>query len=317
MTSSSDAGRPDVQNAKRQADAAKRAAKKGIEEEAEPHATRKRYHRFDRIQRLEHAALLISFTVLSVTGLPQKYPDSWWGKGMLAAMGGIEMTRVIHHSAAVLLIAASIFHLLALGYRLWVQRAPATMMPGWRDVQDAIATLSYDFGKRKLPPLMGHYNFGEKIEYWAVIWGTVIMVLTGFVLWNPILVTKYLPGQFVPASKAAHGGEALLAVLSIITWHFYNVHLKHFNRSIFTGRISGELMEEEHGRELEEIEDNTRKQPNPSTRRRTIYVPIATVVGLLMLATVYFFLTYEDTAITTVPRQDVEIYVPAEATETP
>ena len=257
-------------------------------ETAEVRASRTRYRRFDRGQRIEHAVLITSFSVLAISGLPQKYPDSWWGQGMIALMGGIELTRVIHHIAAVVLVIASIFHLLSLGYRLWVQRSPASMMPGWRDVQDAMGTLGYNIGRRTSPPRMGRYTFGEKVEYWAVIWGTAIMILTGFVLWNPILTTQLLPGQFVPAAKAAHGGEALLAVLSILTWHFFHVHVKHFNRSIFTGDISAEVMEEEHALELAQIEKQV-ERPEPSPRRRAIYVPLATIVGLIMLAAVYLF----------------------------
>ncbi|MCZ7666212.1 MAG: hypothetical protein M5U34_02700 [Chloroflexi bacterium] len=60
----------------------------------------------------------------------------------------------------------------------------------------------------------------KKIEYWAVIWGTAVMILTGFTLWNPIAITQFLPGQFIPAAKTAHSAEALLAVLSIVVWHF-------------------------------------------------------------------------------------------------
>ncbi|MCS7039976.1 MAG: hypothetical protein NZP34_10260, partial [Caldilineales bacterium] len=75
------------------------------------------------------------------------------------------------------------------------------------------------------------------MEYWAVIWGTAVMIITGFMLWNPITTTKFLPGSWIPAAKAAHGGEALLAFLAIIVWHVYNVHIKTFNRSMFTGKL--------------------------------------------------------------------------------
>jgi hypothetical protein len=160
---------------------------------------------------------------------------------------------------------------------------------------------------------MGRYNFGEKIEYWAVIWGTVVMVITGFMLWNPISTTSFLPGQAIPAAKAAHGGEALLAVLSIITWHVYHVHVKRFNRSMFTGYISHAEMEEEHALELEEIERGWGPdEPDPAVlrRRQRVFIPIAAVMTAVLLVGLYFFVTYERTAITTVPRQQVDVFVP-------
>jgi formate dehydrogenase gamma subunit len=278
------------------------------------------YARFDIWQRLEHGLLAISFTVLSISGLPQKYPDSTWGNAMIQWMGGIESTRVIHHVAAVLLILGAVYHGGVLTYRIFVLRVRPTMLPAWQDVQDGFHALAYNLGLAKTHPKMGRYTFAEKFEYWAVVWGTVIMIITGFVLWNPIATTEFLPGQFVPASKAAHGGEALLAVLAIITWHVYNVHFKFFNKSMFTGRISHREMVEEHPLELEEIESET-VVPQPTEagirRRQRIFVPVAVIISIVMLSGVYWFITFEQTAITTVPTPDTDVFVPATATPEP
>lgn len=271
------------------------------------------YARFDTGQRIEHGLLILSFTILSVTGLPQKYPDTGWGQGMIWLFGGIELTRFIHHTAAIVLILGSIYHLVGMGYRLVVNRVQMSMLPGWKDVVDAVQSLGYNFGLIKEAPKMGRYTYGEKVEYWAVVWGTVIMILTGFVLWNPIATSRLLPGEFIPAAKAAHGGEALLAVLSIVTWHMYNVHVKHFNKSMFSGSLSRHEMEEEHPLELAAREKGTAKTVEPALlrRRQRLYLPVAVLFSLALLVSVYFFVTFEATAITTVPRQTVEIYAPA------
>ncbi|RME69459.1 MAG: cytochrome C, partial [Chloroflexi bacterium] len=174
--------------------------------------------------------LILSFTVLAVSGLPQKYPDTGWGSTLIALMGGIESTRIIHHTAAIVLMVETVFHFLDVFYKVWVKRTPMTIMPGWQDVKDAWQAFMYNWGFADEPPKMGRYTFAEKAEYWALIWGTVIMIITGLMLWNPIATAVLLPGQLIPAAKAAHGGEALLAVLSILTWHVYHVHIKHFNK---------------------------------------------------------------------------------------
>ena len=156
--------------------------------------------------------------------------------------------RIIHRIAAVGIVVQSVYHVLVLGYKIWVRRIEMTMLPGLKDVTDAVDLVRYNLGLTKEHPKMPRYNFGEKVEYWAMVWGTVIMAITGFMLWNPIAATRLLPGQAIPAAKAAHGAEAILAVLAILIWHFYNVHLKSLNKSMFNGKMAHHQMEEEHGR---------------------------------------------------------------------
>lgn len=272
-----------------------------------------KYKRFDRWQRIEHALLLLSFTVLSITGLPQMYSTTVWGSFLIWLFGGIEVVRLLHRGAAILLMLETIYHTVMVSYKVYVKRVRWTMLPSWRDVVDGFHAMAYNLRLAKTAPRMGRYNFGEKVEYWAVIWGTVIMVITGFMLWNPVATTTFFPGQWIPAAKAAHGGEALLAVLSIVTWHVYNVHIKHFNRSIFTGYISHHEMETEHLQELIELEaGNPPLAPDPAVlrRRQRIFYPVAAAFSLILLVALYFFVTMEQTAITTVPRQEVEVFTP-------
>ena len=278
------------------------------------------YQRFSVLQRLEHILLLVSFTVLGVTGLPQKFSAQPWAVTMISAMGGIETTRIIHRGSAVILLVVTIYHFIAVAYRIYVERVAMTMLPGWQDVKDALQTLGYNIGVYKLAAKMGRYTFGEKVEYWAVIWGTVIMAITGFMLWNPIATTSFLPGEFIPAAKAAHGGEAILAVLSILTWHLYNVHIKHLNKSMFTGEISRHEMVEEHPLELAQIEaGRTRPEPDAETRRRRMrtFVPFALVVSAALLVGLYLFVAYEQTAIPTLPADNTEVFVPQTPTAVP
>ena len=146
------------------------------------------------------------------------------------------------------------------------------------------------------------------------------MIATGFLLWNPVTATLFLPGEFVPTAKMAHSAEALLAVLAVIIWHFYSVHLKHFNRAMFSGRMTRHEMEEEHGSELEEAESGLIRFPEPREvvrRRERVFLPIALVAGLALLAVLYWFVSTEQTAIATVPRAETaQAYVPATPTPT-
>ncbi len=259
----------------------------------------KSYLRFSVAQRLEHGLLLLSFTILGITGLPQKFVGMPWAESMIAAMGGIETVRIIHRYAAIVLMALSIYHVIAVAYKIFVQRVELTMMPDWQDLKDLLGVLAYNLGLSRLRPKLPRYNFEEKMEYWAVVWGTVIMAITGFMLWNPIASAKFLPGSFIPAAKAAHGGEALLAVLAIIVWHMYGVHLRRFNKSMFAGQLSYEEMAHEHALELERFERGTLRRPAPpeeEIKRARIFMPIAAIIAMTLIFGLYLFATFEDTA---------------------
>ena len=278
----------------------------------------KSYVRFTLAQRLEHFVLMVSFTVLALTGIPQKYVGRRWAEEMISLMGGIEMVRNIHHIAAVVLMLVSIYHVVAVGYRLFVLRVRPSILPHPKDIIDFLDDVRYNLGLAKHRPQMDRYTYGEKIEYWAVVWGTLLMAVTGFMMWNPITTTRFLPGEVIPAAKAAHGGEALLAILAIITWHSYHVHLRHFNKSIFTGKLTEEEMREEHPLELARIEAGQGPTlPDEETRRRRerIYLPVAAMMSLALLWGLYEFVTFEETAITTLPRQSTVVaFVPATPT---
>ncbi len=284
--------------------------------------TRKRYLRFRLSYRVQHLIMLISFTVLAVTGLPQKYPDSGWAIALFKVMGGIEQARVLHHTAAVVLALISLYHVVDVGYQIFVLGAQPAILPTRKDLQDFVHALKYNLGLANHPPLFDRYTFAEKLEYLALVWGVLLMGVTGFIMWNPITVTTYLPGEFVPASKMAHGMEAILAVLAVLTWHSYFVHIRHFNKSMFTGYLDEEEMAEEHPLELERLKRGdvpSPPAPEERWRRARVYIPIATVFSLVMILGTWRFLTIEQTAITTLPTRAIveEPYQPVALRELP
>lgn len=270
------------------------------------------YPRFRIGARIEHFILMVSFTTLSVTGLPQMFSlDSPIARAMIDLMGGIETTRLIHRYAAFVLVIGSVYHLFTSAYRLYVKHERPRMMISKQDFVDMVDTVRYNLGFTDEHPRLPKFNFGEKFEYWAVVWGTAVMTITGFMLWNPIATTAILPGEIIPIALAAHGGEALLAVLAIIIWHMYNVHIKHFNPSIFTGNLPRDQMEEEHALELERLEAGGRPWPEVDRpvlkQRRRVFFAVSFVLGALILAGLVWAFTFEQTAITTIPQATREL----------
>lgn len=274
---------------------------------AQEAAVKQSYRRFTAVERMEHMILLVTFTGLAVTGMPQTYAAQPWAKTVIELLGGIESVRIIHRFLATLLMAEAIFHGGVVSYRLFVLGRRASMMPGIRDLRDAIHWIGFNLGLRKEHPHLPRYNFGEKAEYLAVVWGTILMVITGFMMWNPIATSTVLPGSVIPAARAAHSSEALLAVLSIVVWHMYNVHIKRFNRSMFTGSLSREAMEEEHGEELHKIESGEIPQQLPDeviALRKRRFWPYAAMMTVALTGGLIWFITLETTAIQTIPRRE-------------
>ena len=264
------------------------------------------YDRFSVSDRVQHAVMVVSFLVLTVTGLPQKfiYLNNRYLDDLIDLMGGIEGVRVVHRWAATVLMLATVYHLLAAAHRVLVRRVSLSMLPRYQDVVDGLQAVRYNLGLAKQRPRTDRYTWEEKVEYWSLLWGTVVMIATGFMLWNPIATARFLPGQWIPAAQVVHGGEAILAILAVLVWHFYSVHLRSFNRAMFTGQLNEHEMEHEHPLELERIKAGTAHpahDPEAVAKRQKIFLPVAGVIAAALLAGIWWFVTFEQTAITTLP----------------
>jgi formate dehydrogenase gamma subunit len=284
-------------------------------------APKKEILRFPLLYRLEHWVFAISFITLAITGLIQKYFQSPISLGLISAMGGIENVRVIHRVAATVMMVSVVWHIGVVFYRVFVRHYRLSMLPGLDDAKNMWGWLVYNLGIKKTAPQEGRYTYGEKLEYWAVVWGTVIMAVTGFMMWNPIATTNLLDGQWIPAAKAAHGAEAVLAVLAIIIWHFYNVLVKTLNKSMFHGKLTEKQMAHEHPLELADMKagvHEVRVDAKKAAHRLRIFVPTFSIIGGLMLVGIVWFVSFEDTALRTIPPvSTVEVFAPLTPTPLP
>jgi len=206
--------------------------------------------RFSVRQRVEHLLIMVLFLVLALTGLPQKFFEAGWAQGVILHLGGIDRVRWFHRTAGLLFTLVAIEHLGVVLSLAALKRIKLSMIPTKKDFQDAVLMLRYYLGLSEEQAQFDRYDYRQKFEYWGLVFGGVVMILTGFLLYFPTFFTRFLPGEAIPAAKVAHSSEGLLAFLVVIIWHVYNAHLNPdvfpFDASIFTGRISEERMRKEH-----------------------------------------------------------------------
>ena len=210
--------------------------------------------RFDARERFEHQILIGSFTTLGFTGLMQSFSRvgvvSWIINVLL---GGIETLRTIHHLAAIIFAIQAIYHFSGIIYLWFVKREIGSMWPRWSDLQGLFGMFKFNLNMAKERPAFDRFSIEEKVEYWALLWGTVIMGITGIFQWFPLLITSLLPGIAIPIARTIHAWEAILAVLAILTWHMYHTLVKENNQSIFTGVMTEEDMQETHALEYHRV----------------------------------------------------------------
>lgn len=225
------------------------------------------FPRFTAAQRWEHAVLLLSGLVLLLTGLPQKYRDLAISQDLLSTPERVELIRQIHHIAAIVLMLEALYHFGRIVYLMAKRRLPGDLLPTWQDVRDAWHMLQYLLFLRNDKPKFGRYNFEQKVTYWFIFFGILIMGVSGLIIWFPIQFTRFLPGGVVPAAKLAHSTEAIVIAIFIIVWHVYHVHVERMNLSMFTGRLSEEEMRTFHEKEYERLTGGSVTKAKPGAKK--------------------------------------------------
>jgi cytochrome b subunit of formate dehydrogenase len=171
-------------------------------------------------ERWQHGLLVISFAVLVWTGFALKYPDQWWARPLLVTE---HLRGVVHRAAGVVMIAVSLAHVVSLVVNRGLRNHWKEMLPNRRDPREAVSNLAYNVGLMPNKPPRSSHSYVEKLEYWAVIWGTAVMAATGVMLWANNWMLAMFPKSWLDVATSIHFYEALLATLSIVIWHFYSV----------------------------------------------------------------------------------------------
>jgi len=220
-------------------------------------ANREYIKRFGPARLIEHWLNAGTFIMLVITGLAQKFHGYEISQWIIMIFGGIDTTRLVHRYCGMALTILTLQHILVASFGILFKKWQPSMVIHLKDFRDAIDNIRYYLGLSEQPARCDRYDYKQKFEYWGVVVGGMLMAATGLALWFPTMVTRLLPGQLIPVSKALHSNEALLAFLVIVTWHIYNAifspEVLPLDTVIFTGKISRERMIHEHPLEYERM----------------------------------------------------------------
>ena len=227
-------------------------------------------------QRMQHVILAASFIILAITGFALKFPDSWVAK----LMGSNEMfRRWSHRIAGVILLGVGLYHILYLLTKPDGRRLLTDLLPVKKDVSDLARNACYLAGLGKEKAKIGRFGYAEKMEYWAVIWGTIIMGASGLMIWFKMDVTRFIPRWAVDVALTVHYYEAILACLAIIVWHFYHVifdpDVYPLNWACWNGKVSKHWHQEEHPLDEQTVAPSHGEVPCTSIKAATDKAPAA------------------------------------------
>lgn len=224
----------------------------------------------------QHMFLTVTFIVLVITGFSLRFSESGWVKFLFGWEGGFPLRGIIHRVAAVLFIMAAIWHVVYLSSRRGRQFL-ADIFPVKEDFTQFFQMVLFNLGIRKKSPGFGRFSYMEKAEYWALVWGTVIMIISGFFLWFDNIAVRWFAKGFLDIMLVVHYYEAWLAFLAILIWHMYSVVFRPgvypMNPSWLTGKMPEEMFVHEHPDEQPvaadqktQTKDTGRKDPGNADR---------------------------------------------------
>ncbi len=209
--------------------------------------------------RVQHFALMVSVTLLILTGLALLYRDSTFGRLLIALTGGFEARGTLHRIAAGVLIATVLYHILYILFSRTGHEEFMQMLFKTQDFKDYGAALLYDLGLRPEKPQLDRYSYREKFQYWAFALFVVIMIASGFVLWCHDWFFVVLPKWAFDVALAVHSGTGTLILIVLTLWHLYLVHLSPgrfpIDWSFWDGKISAKHLQEEHPLEYQRLKE--------------------------------------------------------------
>ena len=223
-------------------------------------AKRPQVQRMRADEVVQHALLALSFVSLVISGFALRYDQGFVSRFFFGWEGGFEVRGTLHRIWAVVFMITVVWHSVFLTTARG-RKFLYDMMPIRRDFQFFLRRMLHNLGLRRQMDSIQRFTYVEKAEYWALMWGTAVMIVTGLMLWFDNWFITFLPKGVLDVALVIHFWEAWLASLAILVWHLYSVifhpHVYPMNPSWITGNMPDEMYELEHPGHLEEAKRET------------------------------------------------------------
>ena len=267
--------------------------------------------RFKPFHRAAHTVLVISFLGLALTGLPLKFSTQPWAQWLASHLGGCESIGLWHRIFSITMFGCFGSYILYLPSKLLASRhqgrsrlmslfGPDSPLPNFRDTRDFAAMVRW-FAFLGPRPTFERWAYWEKFDFFGAASDTMMLGITGLILWFPNLVCVFLPGEVVNVAKVVHSTLALLATGFVFAIHFFGTHFRAdkfpMDMSILTGIVSEEELHHERPEYL------ARLHAEGQVAERAVIVPangklwrvrilgfIALTIGLSTLAAIIWSL---------------------------
>ncbi len=202
---------------------------------------------FTTVQRLVHWLIVLGFTVLVLTGLPL-YLDS----PVVQGDSGM-LIKLWHRIGIVVTTVAAVCYILFDPRRL-AQDLRKILTWGKDDSGWLKAAPGYYFlGSEEDMPAQDKYNTGQKLWYLVVVFGGLVMGLTGFLMWFARGVIS--PGLFLWCVFLHSAVAVLMTAFTLVHIYLAVMHplMKDGFDSMRFGYMPEKYVEHHHGKYYEEL----------------------------------------------------------------
>lgn len=250
------------------------------------------FTRFTSAQRTLHAVLFSTFLGLAATGLPLRFSESIWARGLARGVGGFGAILFFHKFCALVLTVAFLVHVKdifqrALRHERGIFWGATSMVANWKDVKDIFNHMRWFVGLGRRPQFE-RYAYWEKFDYWAVFWGMIVIGFSGYAMWFAPFFAHFLPGWALNAVLVIHSEEGLLAILFIFSIHFVNTHLRPdsfpMDMVIFTGVESEDEFRHKRPLEYQRLTREGKLEGKLGEKPQRWFVNFSRIIGYTAIA---------------------------------